>query len=82
MIDYVAARRYYAIAAGKQHPLGLCNLAAMSYHGWGGSIDYEHAFTLYQRAAEKDNVDAWRNLAHMYQMGHGTTKVRTSAYFA
>lgn len=71
----MTARVWYGLAAAKGHPVGLCNLAAMTYHGLGGPADMAQAFALYQRAAEKDSVEAWYNLANMHRLGHGTPKV-------
>lgn len=46
-------------------------LGDMYYRGLGGNRDYDRAFSLFRKSADRGNLNARNNIAFMYMYGHG-----------
>jgi TPR repeat protein len=55
-----------------EDPQDFINKADKHYHGLGAiPVDYKQAFSLYLKAAAKDNAEAQYNIGVMFAKGHG-----------
>jgi TPR repeat protein len=72
------------LRAGEQGEAGgFASAGALVYSGMGGSEppNFVHALALYQRAADMGDLDAWRNIADMYERGQGVSQSAAHARY-
>jgi len=79
-LDYVNARRWFEIAAGKGHSESMYYLGRLYEYGKLGHKKAAEALTWYSKAALLGNPKAQFQLAGMYLEGIGTTRDYIEAY--
>lgn len=78
--QYDKAAFHWALKAGKQqHAEALFMLANCYYDGIGTEIDYQQAFKIFQRLAERDHFLAQYKVGQMLLEGQGSDKDVTAA---
>jgi len=84
--NYRAALEGFIKAGEAGNEDGYVSAGAMLHRGgYGADVkqDQRQAFELYQKAAEMDSKEAWRNLVACYALGEGIPKCeQTSQYIA
>lgn len=73
--DNDRALEYFRQSAASGHKDALCCLGSIYYQ----SQQYTRAFRYYQAAADRHSMEAWKNLAQMYLLGHGVVKSKETA---